>query len=45
MQPGDVEVTFANTKKIEQLINFKPKTSIEVGVKKFISWFLNYTKQ
>ena len=45
MQPGDVEATFANTKTIEQLINFKPNTSIEVGIKKFITWFLDYTKQ
>ena len=42
IQPGDVEVTFADTKKLEEWINFKPQISIEEGVEKFINWYLKY---
>ena len=44
MQPGDVEKTFASTELLEKYIEFKPKTSIDEGVKKFINWYLNYYK-
>ena len=36
MQPGDVESTFANTKNLQEWINFKPSTSIDIGIKNFI---------
>ena len=39
MQPGDVEATYADTKSLEKLIDFKPNTSIQLGIQKFISWF------
>ena len=42
MQQGDVENTFANTIAIEKITGYKPNTSIELGVKKFISWFKEY---
>ena len=42
MQPGDVEKTFADTKNLEQWINFKPSTSIDTGIKNFINWYLSY---
>tara|TARA_B100002019_G_scaffold256164_1_gene239352 strand:- start:870 stop:1889 length:1020 start_codon:yes stop_codon:yes gene_type:complete len=45
MQPGDVKETFANTESLEDLINFRPNTSIEKGIKKFITWFLKYHKK
>ncbi len=45
MQPGDVKETFANTESLENLINFRPNTSIEIGIKKFITWFLKYYKK
>ena len=44
MQPGDVESTFANTKDLEDWVDFKPSTSIEIGIKNFISWYLSYYK-
>ena len=44
MQPGDVEATYANTKYLEQYINFRPNTSIEKGIKLFIKWYLEYYK-
>ena len=42
MQPGDVEKTFANTENLQKWINFKPSTSIDEGIKKFIAWYLSY---
>lgn len=42
LQPGDVLETYADTIKLEKLINFKPKIDIEVGVKIFCEWFLKY---
>ena len=44
MQPGDVEATYANTKYLEEYINFRPNTSIEKGIKLFIEWYLEYYK-
>ena len=45
MQPGDVQATYANTESLENEINFKPNTSINVGIKKFISWYISYYKK
>ena len=42
IQPGDVEVTAADTNLIEAWIGFKPSTSIEKGVNKFAKWYLDY---
>jgi UDP-glucuronate 4-epimerase len=42
MQPGDVKETSADTRLLESYIGFKPKTSIESGIEKFISWFKEY---
>ena len=39
MQMGDVQYTSANTSKLENWINYKPKTSIKVGIEKFITWY------
>jgi UDP-glucuronate 4-epimerase len=40
MQPGDVNVTFADINKAQKLLNYKPKTSIDEGVSKFAEWYL-----
>ena len=42
MQPGDVKITYADTSKLENWINFKPSTNIEVGVTNFIKWYLDF---
>ncbi|MBD80085.1 MAG: epimerase [Crocinitomicaceae bacterium] len=38
MQPGDVDITFANIAKAQKLLNYQPTTSIEEGLKEFVSW-------
>ena len=42
MQPGDVQATSADTKLLENWISFKPNTSINEGIEKFVSWYLKY---
>ena len=42
MQPGDVKATYANTDKLEKFINFKPNTSIEEGISKFVNWYKDF---
>jgi len=42
MQPGDVAATFADVEDLERDIGFKPATSIEDGVRKFVDWYLSF---
>ena len=44
MQPGDVLRTYADVQDLERDINFKPLTSIEDGLAKFVEWYLEYYK-
>jgi UDP-glucuronate 4-epimerase len=42
MQPGDVLRTYADVSDLERDINFKPSTSIEDGLAKFVDWYKEY---
>ncbi|WP_312074525.1 NAD-dependent epimerase [Atlantibacter sp.] len=42
MQPGDVLETSADTQALYQVIGFKPHTSVEEGVKRFVSWYKQF---
>ncbi len=42
IQPGDVIATAADTKALEEWIDFRPSTPIEVGVQRFASWYRKY---
>jgi len=42
MQPGDVLRTYADVSDLEKDIGFKPKTSIEEGIQKFVFWYKEY---
>ena len=44
LQLGDIYQTFGDTTKIKKVINFKIKTSLENGIKKYINWFLKKNK-
>ena len=44
LQPGDVKETKSNIKNIKQVFNYKPSTNVEVGIKNFVSWYLDYYK-
>jgi len=42
MQPGDVLETCADCTELERAVGFKPKTSIEEGVRSFVEWFRDF---
>jgi UDP-glucuronate 4-epimerase len=42
MQPGDVLRTYADVSDLERDINFRPSTSIEDGLQKFVEWYNEY---
>lgn len=42
MQPGDVEVTFADISELEEDIGFKPETSLKDGLGEFADWYKGY---
>jgi UDP-glucuronate 4-epimerase len=44
MQAGDMKDTVASTKKAEQDLRYKPKTSIKIGMQNFAKWFLQNKK-
>jgi UDP-glucuronate 4-epimerase len=39
MQLGDVPATWADTRELENVVGYKPKVSLEEGVKKFAEWY------
>ena len=42
MQPGDVEATYADVTALSEAIDYAPTTPIEVGVERFLTWYLDY---
>lgn len=42
LQPADVISTWADTEDLEQDIGYKPSTPVKEGIKRFISWYLNF---
>jgi UDP-glucuronate 4-epimerase len=42
MQPGDVKDTFADISAIQRDHGFKPSTTIDVGIPRFVDWFKAY---
>jgi len=45
MQPGDVVETYADVDDIRAAVGFKPATPIEEGLRRFVAWYLGYTKK
>ncbi|MDW4299778.1 NAD-dependent epimerase [Staphylococcus saprophyticus] len=45
LQPGDVPETYANVDDLFRDIDFKPETTIQEGVNKFVDWYLEYYKK
>lgn len=42
MQPGDVPITYADTKPLERDFGFKPNTSLREGIRKFVLWYKKF---
>ncbi len=41
-QPGDVPATHADMTDLERDVDFRPRTSLEVGVARFVKWYRDY---
>ena len=44
IKPGDVPATYASTDRLQEAVGFKPQTSIEDGLQKFVDWYVEYYK-
>lgn len=42
MQPGDVPATYADIADLEAAVDFRPETTIEDGIGRFIAWYKDY---
>lgn len=44
MQPGDVKDTWADTADLTADVGYQPSTPVEVGVRNFVEWYLEFYK-
>lgn len=42
LQPGDVPETYADVDALVKDVGFKPNTSIEIGIERFVKWYRSY---
>ncbi len=42
LQAGDVPATYADIDNLERAVGFRPQTSIEVGIERFVAWYKSY---
>ena len=40
MQPGDIAQTMADVTRLERAIGFRPLTTVDEGVRRFVEWYL-----
>ena len=45
MQAGDVVQTYANIEESERDLGYAPTTSIDIGIPRFVDWFISYHSQ
>ena len=42
MQLGDLQDTWADVSALARDVGYRPSTELEVGVKRFVDWYLEY---
>jgi UDP-glucuronate 4-epimerase len=42
LQPGDVPDTYAEVSELERSVGYRPTTPIDVGVARFVAWYLDF---
>jgi UDP-glucuronate 4-epimerase len=42
IQPGDVPATYADISRAREKLGFQPSTTIDVGIPRFVQWYLDY---
>jgi UDP-glucuronate 4-epimerase len=44
MQAGDVPASQAAVAQLEQAVGYRPATTVEVGIARFVEWYREYYK-
>ena len=44
LQPGDVPATYADVDDLVKDFSYKPDTSIDEGIERFVRWYREYYK-
>jgi len=44
LQMGDVQDTFADIRNLKEKFDYKPSTSVEIGIGNFVDWYKDYYK-
>jgi UDP-glucuronate 4-epimerase len=39
LQPGDVEITYADIDKARRLLGYDPQIGMEEGIRRFVAWY------
>ena len=42
LQPGDVADTHADMTELSRHVDYRPATSVQAGVRKFVDWYRTY---
>jgi UDP-glucuronate 4-epimerase len=42
MQPGDMVATQADTSRLEKAIGYRPTTTVEEGIRRFVDWYIGH---
>ena len=42
MQPGDMAATQADTTRLERAIGYRPTTTVDQGIRRFVDWYLGH---
>jgi UDP-glucuronate 4-epimerase len=42
MQPGDVAATLADISRLERATGYRPATTVDEGIRRFVEWYLDY---
>jgi UDP-glucuronate 4-epimerase len=42
MQPGDVPATYADVEALARAVDYRPRVSIETGIREFVRWYREY---
>tara|TARA_B110000503_G_scaffold87784_1_gene133244 strand:- start:510 stop:719 length:210 start_codon:yes stop_codon:yes gene_type:complete len=44
LQPGDVPNTYANVDDLVEQFHYKPATTVQDGIQRFVDWYRDYFK-
>ena len=44
LQAGDVPETYANVEDLVEEFHYKPATTVDEGISRFVGWYCNYFK-